>query len=234
MSSTLKKVLIVDDEPAVRESLSLLLKSNFQVGTAENGEDALSCIDTFNPDIVLLDVLMPRLDGVETLKRLHSREDQVPVIMLTASNTVKTAVEAMKWGAIDYLNKPFDVEELTSLIVDTLGGKVKMRPRRESKNGDVVTSVVPPADFGNLVGSSPVMEAVFQKVKQVASKDATVLITGESGTGKELIARRVHELSARKDEPFVPINCAAIPETLIESELFGHEKEPSQVPLTGG
>ena len=120
MAENRKKVLVVDDEPGIRDSLRLLLKSHFDVYTAEDGIEAISTFDQFSPDLILLDVMMPRLDGIETLKRIREKAPEIPVVMLTAANTVKTAVEAMKLGAVDYLNKPFDVEALTTLIVDTL------------------------------------------------------------------------------------------------------------------
>jgi len=217
-----KRVLVVDDEPSVRDSLKLLLKSNFEVSTAQDGVKALEAVDEFHPDLILLDILMPEMDGMETLKALREKGSNVPVIMLTALSTVRTAVQAMKWGAADYLNKPFDVEELTGRIVQTLD-------QASRRAGDVLCgsakpTVMPPADFGPMVGKSPLMLEIFQKVEQIATHDATVLITGESGTGKELIAKQIHERSRRKSGPFIAINCAAIPETLIESELFGHEK----------
>lgn len=217
-----KKVLIVDDEAGITDSLRLLLKQDFEVLTVSDGEAALAQAEEFNPDLVLLDVLMPKLDGLQTLRQLRERNVQIPVIMLTATNTVRTAVQAMKLGAIDYLSKPFDVEELTSTIVKALDQSLSIGKEK---------SEIPPrdlpaleADFGQMVGKSPLMQDIFTRVRQVAERDAAVLITGESGTGKELIAKRIHELSKRKDAPFVAINCAAIPESLIESELFGHEK----------
>lgn len=217
-----KRVLVVDDEQGIRDSLRLLLKTNFDVTTAEDGEQALSILDRDQPDLILLDVMMPKLDGIETLKVLRDREAAIPVIMLTADNTVQTAVECMKLGALDYLSKPFDVESLTTLIVDTLD--TSSAPISSEVKSSRHSLQAPEADFGSMVGSSETMAEVFQRVEQIAIRDTTVLITGESGTGKELIARRIHDLSERKDAPFVPINCAAIPETLIESELFGHEK----------
>ena len=221
MGESLKRVLIVDDEPSIRDSLRLLLKSHFEVSTACDGEQALGMIDEFGPDLVLLDVMMPKLGGLETLRALRDRECSTPVIMLTAAGTVKTAVEAMKCGAIDYLNKPFDVEELTALMVETLSGATQTAP---GTGGARPALPLPEADFGPLVGRAPAMVDLFQQVRQVAGRNATVLITGESGTGKELVARQIHTCSQRSSGPFIAINCAAIPETLIESELFGHEK----------
>lgn len=224
-----KRVLIVDDEPAIRDSLCLLLKSSFDVESSADGKQALDQIDSFNPDLVLLDVMMPELDGIETLRRMRDAGSEVPVLMLTAVSTVKTAVQAMKFGATDYLSKPFDVTELTSLIIQTLD-----RPRiKEDSRSDVIdgnTSVGSevsepvPADFGCMVGRAPAMQEVFNRISQVAGHDSTILVTGESGTGKELVARELHERSTRASGPFIAINCAAIPETLIEAELFGHEK----------
>lgn len=217
-----RTVLIVDDEAAIRDSLRLLLKSNFNVLTAEDGQQALAVIDENAPDLVLLDVMMPRLDGLETLRRLRDSQQICPVIMLTADNTVQSAVQAMKLGALDYLSKPFDVEALTSLIVSILDEKQKKLSSTVQVAGDSQTEHS--GDCGPMVGQSPIMDELFEKIAAVAIRDTTVLITGESGTGKELVARRLHDLSPRKDAPFVAINCAAIPETLIESELFGHEK----------
>jgi len=217
----MRKVLVVDDEASIRSSLSLLLKSNFQVCTASDGQEALEVFDSESPDIVLLDLMMPRLDGIETLKQLREKNHSLPVIMLSAANTVKSAVEAMKLGALDYLNKPFDVEELTSLIIQTLDSAQSGVPTiagRQNSHG------VTGSNSGRLVGQSVVMNELYDRIDQVAGNDTTILISGESGTGKELVARRIHDLSKRKNKPFVAINCAAIPETLIESELFGHEK----------
>ncbi|MCO6431739.1 MAG: sigma-54-dependent Fis family transcriptional regulator [Deltaproteobacteria bacterium] len=221
-----KRVLIVDDEAGIRDSLSLLLKNNFEVTTAKDGEEALEILDAVDPDLVLLDVLMPRLDGLETLKRMREKNNALPIVMLTATNTVKSAVAAMKYGARDYLNKPFDVEELTSLIISLLDRSGDEDPMNKVVEPGVSRPSIPlkEADFGPLIGRSEVMQEIFQRVRQIAERNTTVLITGESGTGKELIARQIHKLSQRSQKPFVAINCAAIPETLIESELFGHEK----------
>ena len=224
MSDSRKRILVVDDESSVRDSLKLLLKTNFQVEVAEDGEQALSMLETFEPDLVLLDVIMPKLDGLETLKRVKEGHPTLPVVMLTATNTVRTAVQAMKYGATDYLNKPFDVEELTSLIVDTLEEAATHCDTEEQRASKSAAIPEIRADYGPMVGKSTVMEDLFQRIGQVAERGSTVLVTGESGTGKELVARLIHDKSARANQPFVPINCAAIPETLIESELFGHER----------
>ncbi len=214
-----KKILIVDDEPAIRDSLRLLLKNHFDVETAENGEQAVKILDKSTHDLVLLDVMMPEMDGLSTLKEIREKGHIVPIIMLTADNTAQSAVQALKMGALDYLSKPFDITALTELLVNTL------RPAKNFSNNRQHTSeIVIEADFGPMVGASSKMEELFNKVKSVSERNSTVLITGESGTGKELVARQIHDLSLRKDKPFIAINCAAIPETLIESELFGHEK----------
>jgi DNA-binding NtrC family response regulator len=220
------KLLIVDDEPAIRDSLKLLLEEQYDVRTAADGEQALSLIQEIEPDLILMDVMMPRLDGVETLRRLQERSTRIPVIMLTAANTVRTAVDAMKSGAVDFLNKPFEVEDLKRTIAALL-----CRPEvRAHVTGTAEPTVsrqnLPKTggDFGPMVGKSACMSALFEQVKNVAVRSTTVLITGESGTGKELVARQIHDLSPRRSGPFIAINCAAIPESLIESELFGHEK----------
>lgn len=218
MSSDRKRILIVDDEAGIRDSLKLLLATTFEVSVAAGGREALKLInDEAPPDLILLDVAMPDLGGLEVLRELRDRQLKVPVIMLTATQTVQVAVAAMKLGAVDFVGKPFDVDELTSLMAQTLAGGGSARDGSES-----VAST--PGDFGTLVGRSAPMAELFHNVQQVAPRDTTVLITGESGTGKELIAREIHRLSSRARGPFVAINCAAIPESLIESELFGHER----------
>lgn len=225
MEEKRRTVLVVDDEAAVRDSLSLLLKSTFDVCVAEDGEVALSVFEQVKPDLVLLDLLMPKLDGLGVLRRLREQGLNVPVIMLTATTTVRTAVQAMKFGAKDFLNKPFDVAELTSLIIATLDGHVadgvENAPSLQPKSTGTQDI---PGDFGCMIGRSVSMRDLFVRIEQVAARDSTVLVTGESGTGKELVARQIHACSSRRNGPFVAINCAAIPETLIESELFGHEK----------
>ena len=224
-----KSILVVDDESNVRESLRLILSRNYSVDVAEHGEGALDHLSSTEdlPDLILLDLVMPGIDGLGLLEKINQDFPPIPVIMLTATKTVRTAVQAMKYGAIDYLNKPYDLDELLSLIEETLvsGPSGRVVPTTVStlkhsrpEVGDVE------ADFGGLVGKGAAMSELFGKVKQIAPRDTTILITGESGTGKELIAKEIHMNSSRAEGPFVAINCAAVPETLIESELFGHEK----------
>lgn len=220
-----KRVLIVDDEPGVRESLRLLLKDRYEIALAEDGDQALSSMDQLKPDLVILDLIMPKIDGIEALKQIKEKRADLPVIILTGTNTVRTAVQAMKLGAVDYLGKPFEVDELKGIIAKAIEGQEQ---QASAKSDSVISKIRGAADveadFGPMVGRSSCMQDLFSRVRQVAERETTVLITGESGTGKELIARMIHRESKRKDGPFIPINCAAIPESLIESELFGHEK----------
>jgi DNA-binding NtrC family response regulator len=230
------RILIVDDEQNVRESLELILSRHYDVTAVESGEAALEHLQKWTnesessvpaPDLVLLDVLMPGIDGIGVLEKLNAECPDVPVVMLTASSTVRTAVQAMKFGAVDYLNKPYDVDELLSLIEETLrdGAQGRTSPT-EVTTVNHVRPELPfiKGDFGSIVGSHPLMLDLYKKIEQLSVRDTTVLITGESGTGKELVAREIHRLSSRSDGSFVALNCAAIPETLIESEIFGHEK----------
>lgn len=217
-----RRVLVVDDEQSIRDSLRLLLKNTFDVQVAENGAAALEALESHKPDLVLLDVIMPELDGIETLRRIKAQNKDVPVVMLSATNTVQTAVQALKLGAVDFVSKPFDVEELTSLLVRlSAGGVVKPLDAAAVHVEEPVTDLQGPVE---MVGSSAAMQSLKSQIERIAERDTTVLITGESGTGKELVAKMIHENSPRKKKPFIAINCAAIPESLIESELFGHEK----------
>jgi len=236
-----RKVLIVDDESTVRESLQLILSRTYEVEVADSGGRALEVLTDLAakagdaeepaegefPDLVLLDVMMPGIDGLGILEQIREQYPRLPVIMLTATKAVKTAVQAMKIGAIDYLNKPFDVDELLSLVNETIttGAKGRTQPSEVTtfaQNRPSLPDIT--GDYGTIVGAHPLMKEMYHKLSQLAERDTTVLITGESGTGKELVAREIHKRSKRANGPFVAINCAAIPETLIESELFGHEK----------
>ncbi len=215
-----ERVLIVEDEPAARSGLEQLVKSwGFLAESAGDGEEALEKVTTFRPAIVITDLVMPRIDGLGLLRALQQQGADVTTLILTAQGTVETAVEAMKEGAYDYLTKPIDLQRLKILldkIVERLETmrEVKALRRQLREHGT----------FGSMIGNSPEMRKIYQVIEQASPTNASVLITGESGTGKELVATTVHQLSARAAFPFVAINCAAIPETLLESEIFGHEK----------
>jgi DNA-binding NtrC family response regulator len=215
-----ERVLIVEDEPAARVGLEQLVKSwGFLAESASDGEEALQKVTTFRPAIVISDLVMPRLDGLGLLRALQSQGADVTTLLLTAQGTVDTAVEAMKEGAYDYLTKPVDLQRLKILldkIVERLETmrEVKALRRQLRESGT----------FGTMIGNSPEMRKIYQVIEQAAPTGASVLIAGESGTGKELVAQTIHQLSPRASFPFVAINCAAIPETLLESEIFGHEK----------
>lgn len=214
-----RSVLIVDDEVGARESLRMILKNDYEVFLARDAEEAFTKIKEHSPDVILLDIILPDLDGIKVLERIKKNDPDTIVIMITATKTVKTAVEAMKLGAYDYVTKPFDIDELRLIISRSLSTKAleqEVKYRREEMEKSF--------NFENIIGKSKGMREIFKIVKQIADSKSTVLIMGESGTGKELISRAIHYNSNRKNFPFVTINCAAIPETLIESELFGHEK----------
>jgi two-component system, NtrC family, response regulator AtoC len=214
-----KRVLLIDDEVGIRTSLKMVLEPTYDVLSAGDGEEGLALFRSSCPDLILLDILLPGVDGLTVLKTIRSEDSRISVIMLTASTTVKTAVEAMKIGAADYITKPFDVEELRLNVARALE-TTELKREVTSLRAQVVNRY----GFHNLIGKSPGMREIYSKIEQVADTRTTVLITGESGTGKELVARALHYNSGRRDRPFIAINCAALPETLIESELFGHEK----------
>src|SRR5216684_9413499 len=215
-----ERILIVEDDSAARLGLEQLVKSwGFTAESASDGEEALEKVTSFRPAIVITDLVMPRMDGLALLRALQQQGADVTTLLLTAQGTVETAVEAMKDGAYDYLTKPVDLHRLKILLdkiverLETLR-EVKALRRQLREHGT----------FGSLIGNSPEMRKMYQVIEQAAPTSASVLITGESGTGKELVAQTIHRLSPRASFPFVAINCAAIPETLLESEIFGHEK----------
>lgn len=214
-----KRVLLVDDEPGIRSSLRMVLEPSYEVFCASDATEGLELFRQESPDLVLLDVVLPGIDGLSLLDTLRSEDSRIPVMMLTGTNTVKTAVEAMKKGAVEYLTKPFDVDDLRLTVEKILKAKELEREVKYLR-----AQVINRYGFHNLIGKSPAMQEIYSKIEQVADTRTTVLITGESGTGKELVARALHYNSSRRDHPFIAINCAALPETLIESELFGHEK----------
>ncbi|HHV79169.1 MAG TPA: sigma-54-dependent Fis family transcriptional regulator [Firmicutes bacterium] len=215
----LPKVLVVDDET----NMEWLFRSSFgdlyEIIGARSGEEALEKIASDRIDLVMLDLKMPGMDGMEVLKQLRQRHPTVPVVMMTAYGTVKTAVEAMKMGAHDYVTKPFDMEELRMIMENTL--KFGRLTREVEELRDQLQEKF---HIKNIITASPAMLNVFRVIEKVARTDAPVLIEGESGTGKELVARAIHWESNRRHKPFLPVNCAALPENLLESELFGYEE----------
>src|SRR5690606_38765756 len=214
------KVLVVDDEPALREVLSMRIESwGYEVATAAHVGEAKRLLREPGPDIVISDVVMPEASGLELLKLLKAEDPSKPVILVTAHGSIDAAVEAMKEGAEDFLTKPLDYTQLHALLERTaadLRRQKELEQMEGSREGE--------ARLGAMIGASQPMRELYTTVQVLAASDASALITGESGTGKALIARMIHELSSRRDAPFVAINSAAIPEGLIESELFGHEK----------
>src|SRR5581483_9659418 len=214
-----RRVLIVDDEPGVRMAVSMALKDLYEPVAVASGAEALEALAAGPVDVVLLDIVMPGMDGMQVLEEIRARWPQLPVVMLTATKTVKTAVEAMKLGAFDYVTKPFDVEELRVILEKATANAALVR-EVEALRSEVGRRY----QLENIIGRSPKMQEVFKTVLTVAPLKTTVLITGESGTGKELVAKAIHYGSPRAARPLVTLNCAAIPETLLESELFGHEK----------
>lgn len=215
------RVLIIDDEPGLREVLSRRLEHwGYRCSAAAGVEEAESLLDTFQPDVVVSDVLMPGITGLDLLRRLKSgARRRLPVILMTAGGSIDRAVEAMKEGAEDFLTKPLDDDKLRVLLESVVSD---IRQSREARA--LEASLDRDGRLGGLVGRSAAMRELYQSIELVASSDASALITGESGTGKEVVARTIHELSSRRSGPFVSVNAAAMPESLIESELFGHER----------
>ena len=214
------RILVVDDEKQIRRILAVLLtEHDYEVAEASSGEEALKLQPEFQPALVLLDLSMPGMDGLETLKQLMQNPSRPEVVMMTAFGTISSAVEAMRLGAFDYLSKPFDNEALL-LTVDRALERRRLSREVEALRTELETRY----GFSEIIGLSPQMQEVFRMMAKVARVDATVLITGESGTGKELVARAIHRRSARCSGPFVSVNCSAIPDTLVESEFFGSER----------
>jgi two-component system, NtrC family, response regulator HydG len=214
------KVLVVDDEPALREVLSMRIEGwGYAVRTAADVADAERLLQREKPDIVISDVVMPETTGLELLKRLKSEDASRPVILVTAHGSIDAAVEAMKEGAQDFLTKPLDYTKLHVLLETTAADL-----RRRGELRQIETSLAEEGAPGLLIGRSAPMRELYATLEMLAASDASALITGESGTGKEVVARTIHELSDRRGGPFVAVNSAAIPEGLIESELFGHER----------
>ena len=220
MSESRGRILIADDEEAARRSLGQILgEDGYEVVLAPDGEEALRLVAEETPDILLTDLRMPGMDGYELLARIRQGFPDVSVVIMTAHGTIKSAVEALREGAEDYLTKPIDVEELEHLL-----DRILKRNRLVAETRMLRERLDDKYRFENIIGRSPEMMDVFRLVEQVAPSQASILITGESGAGKELIAQAIHQRSPRRDAPFVKVSCAALPETLLESELFGHER----------
>jgi len=214
-----KRLLIVDDEKNIGEAFVQLFKDDFEVAVCLSGGDAFQKLDEYRPDLIFLDINMPKMNGLEVLKDIVKRTQQIPVVMMTAYGTVETAVEAMKLGAVDYVQKPFNNDELRILVGRTLKAKgleKEIQYYRDATNAEF--------SFDQIIGISASITDIKETARKVAASDSTVFILGESGTGKELLARAIHYGSHRRHGPFVPVNCAAIPDEIIESELFGHKK----------
>ncbi|MFZ4520421.1 MAG: sigma-54-dependent transcriptional regulator [Bacteroidales bacterium] len=213
-------ILIVDDEESVRESLySWFIEDGYRVECAENAKKALTILESGRFDIILADIKMPGMDGLEMLRRIKAHNSESIVIIMTAFATVDTAVKALKDGAFDYITKPFDPDDLTHLIRNATK-QISLSEENES----LKTKVISLESVEDLIGTSEAMKGVLREVESVAQTNSSVIITGESGTGKELVARAIHANSSRKFFPFVSVHCGALTESLLESELFGHEK----------
>ncbi len=217
-------VLVVDDEDGVRASIRAILEGTCDVLEAKDGTSALDTLRTHEVDLVMLDQRMPGEPGIDVLPRVKAHDPSIVVVLATAVHDVRTAVEALKRGAYDYLTKPFDVDDILLLVQRALEKRALEREVLRLRSALAPSGFPPVQGFEGMLGRHPEMVRIYQLITQIASTPTTVLITGESGTGKELVARAIHTQSERRAQPFVAVNVAAIPDTLIESELFGHEK----------
>ncbi len=219
-TDTAERVLIVEDETATRVGLTELVSAwGFLTDEAADGEAALQKVTTFRPAIIVSDLVMPHMDGLQLLRALKDQLTDISIIILTAQGTVETAVEAIKEGAFDYLTKPVDTQRLRILLDKAVERQETLREVKELRR-----QLRDQGSYGRIVGNSPGIRGIYRVIEQAAPTNASVLVWGESGTGKELVAQTIHSLSPRASFPYVGINCAAIPETLLESEIFGHEK----------
>src|SRR5271156_3426885 len=215
----MKTILIVDDEPAARYGLRRALESKYRIAEADSAEAAKEALHREDPDRLLLDIVLPGQDGLSFLKWLRDGGSEIPVLMVSALDTAKKAVESLQLGAADYLVKGFELEELSQRVANLL-----KLATLEKENASLRHRLVTEGQFGQMIGSSPEMRRAFEMADRVAATDSTMLILGESGTGKDLLAREIHARSPRSAKSYVAVNCAALPETLIESELFGYER----------
>src|ERR1700691_3195550 len=215
----MRTILIVDDEPAARYGMRRALESSYEIVEAASGDAARDATARRTFDLILLDLIMPGEDGLAFLRSLRAAGNATPVLIASALDTARTAVEALSSGAADYIVKGFDIEELRTRVANLVRlGELSAENQRLRR--ELVTE----GQFGRMLGASTSMRRVFEMAERVATTDATVLILGESGTGKDLLAQEIHARSPRAGKPFVAVNCAALPETLIESELFGYER----------
>jgi DNA-binding NtrC family response regulator len=212
-------ILVVDDEPGARQSLEVILEDDYQVVSVGSGQEALQTLQRLPVDLILLDVNMPDMDGLEVLRKIKEQDEEVDVIMVSALNLARKAVDAIKLGAYDYITKPYEPEDILSTVARVVS-KRNLHKELDFLRKEVEVS----RGFDEIISQNKRMLEIFQLVQKVAYTSTNILITGESGTGKELIARSIHRQGNRKSGPFVAINCAAIPSELMESEMFGHEK----------
>ena len=216
----METILVIDDEKSLVDLLTVVFKNEgYAVKQAQSADQGFAVLDNGEVDLVITDIKLPGSDGMEVLRRVRAKRPDVPVVMITAYGSVQQAVDALKAGALDYVVKPFDVEELKIVV-----GRGLAERRLKQENVRLKRDLKERYSFENMIGRSRAMQEVFNLIEKVAGTDSTVLITGESGTGKEMAARAIHYQSGRRDNPFVSINCAALPESLLESELFGHVK----------
>jgi DNA-binding NtrC family response regulator len=215
----MKTILIADDEPAARYGLRRALEAKYRIAEAESAQAAREALNREQPDLVLLDVILPGENGIAFLRWMREQGSEIPVLMVSALDTAKTAVEALQLGAADYLVKGFELEELRQRVANLL-----KLATLEKENDTLRRRLTTEGQFGQMIGRTAEMRRAFEMAERVAATDSTVLILGESGTGKDLLAQEIHARSPRAQKPFVAVNCAALPETLIESELFGYER----------
>jgi two-component system response regulator PilR (NtrC family) len=216
----MEKILIIDDEKSILDLLNVVFeKEGYLVKTSLSATRAVELIGNEDIDMIISDIKMPKMSGMELLRYVRKNRPDIPIVMITAYGTIKQAVEALKAGAMDYIVKPFDVEELKIIVAQGLEKK-----RLKEENLFLKKELKEKYDFENMIGKSRVMQEIYSLIEKVAGTDSTVLITGESGTGKEIAARAIHYFSTRRERAFVSINCGALPENLLESELFGHVK----------
>ncbi len=214
------RVLVVDDEPGMRDFLEIMLrKDGYEVDTASDGAEAIDRIEQKMFDLAVVDIQMPIMNGIDVLQKINEKSPETTVIMITAYASHETAIDAMKLGAYDYITKPFKIDEIKLVIKKSLEKK-----RLERENSRLKKELETKYGFGNIIGRSPEIVKVFELIKRVSELKVNILISGESGTGKELVARAIHYSGNRHEGPFVPVNCGAIPENLMESELFGYKK----------